>query len=99
MTTHITLPGRHLVLLPNADYIGISRRIENENERTKLKKIAEDIKPKGMGLIVRTASEGKDPEDFSDDISFLLKLWDSIKQKEQSGSSTTLSSQGYKFNL
>ena len=86
VTTHITLPGRHLVLLPNADYIGISRRIENDSERSKLKRIAEDIKPKGMGLIVRTASEGKDLDDFSHDISFLLKLWDSIKQKEHSGS-------------
>ncbi|HEX3028778.1 MAG TPA: ribonuclease E/G, partial [Clostridia bacterium] len=45
VTTHITLPGRHLVLLPNADYVGISRRIENESERIKLKKIAEELKP------------------------------------------------------
>lgn len=86
VTTHVTLPGRHLVLLPNADYIGISRRIENETERSKLKKIAEAIKPKGMGLIVRTASEGKEQDDFSHDINFLLKLWDTIKQKEHSGS-------------
>ena len=85
VTTHITLPGRHLVLLPNADYIGISRRIENESERGKLKKIAESIKPKNMGLIVRTASEGKEAEDFSHDLGFLLKLWDTIKQKEHSG--------------
>ncbi|MCX8129344.1 MAG: Rne/Rng family ribonuclease [Clostridia bacterium] len=85
VTTHITLPGRHLVLLPNADYIGISRRIENELERSKLKKIAESIKPKNMGLIVRTASEGKEAEDFSHDLNFLLKLWDTIKQKEHSG--------------
>lgn len=85
VTTHITLPGRHLVLLPNADYIGISRRIENEAERAKLKKTAEEIKPRGMGLIVRTASEGKDSEDFSHDLNFLMKLWESIKQKEHSG--------------
>ncbi len=85
VTTHITLPGRQLVLLPNADYVGISRRIENDGERSKLKKIAEKIKPKGMGLIVRTASEGKESEDFSHDLNFLLKLWDSIKQKERSG--------------
>lgn len=85
VTTHITLPGRQLVLLPNADYIGISRRIEDEDERIKLKKIAEKIKPKNMGLIVRTVSEGKREEDFKNDINFLVKLWDKIKQKEQSG--------------
>ncbi|RCX18896.1 RNAse G [Anaerobacterium chartisolvens] len=86
VTTHITLPGRHLVLLPNADYTGISRRIENESERIKLKKIADEIKPKDVGLIVRTASEGKDVEDFKHDLNFLLRLWESIKQKEHSGS-------------
>ncbi|MCX7842162.1 MAG: Rne/Rng family ribonuclease [Clostridia bacterium] len=85
VTTHITLPGRHLVLLPNADYVGVSRRIENDQERCKLKKIAEKIKPKGMGLIVRTVSEGKHEEDFSHDLNFLLKLWEKIKQKEFSG--------------
>lgn len=86
VTTNITLPGRHLVLLPDADYTGVSRRIENESERSKLKKFAENLKPKGMGLIVRTASEGKNEADFSEDLSFLLKLWESIQQKERSGS-------------
>ncbi len=85
VTTNVTLPGRHLVLLPDADYTGVSRRIANDSERAKLKKIAEKLKPKGMGLIVRTASEGKDEEDFASDLSFLLKLWDSIRQKERSG--------------
>lgn len=86
VTTHITLPGKHVVLLPNADYIGISRRIENEAERSKLKKVAEKIKPKGMGLIIRTVSEGKSAEDFENDIGFLQKLWERIKQKERKGS-------------
>lgn len=85
VTTHITLPGRHIVLLPNADYTGVSRRIENESERNKLRKIAEKLKPKGMGLIVRTASEGKSEDDFSHDLNFLIKLWESIKQREFSG--------------
>lgn len=85
VTTNITLPGRHMVLLPGADYTGVSRRIENEKERTKLKKIADKLKPEGMGLIVRTASEGKKEEDFTDDLSFLIKLWESIRQKEKKG--------------
>ncbi len=85
VSTHITLPGRNLVLLPNADYIGISRRIESETERQKLKKIAEKLKPDNMGLIVRTASEGKEESDFVEDVSFLTKLWDKIKKTESSG--------------
>ena len=85
VTTHITLPGRHLVLLPNADYTGISRRIEKDIERSKLKKIADELKPEGMGLIVRTASEGKEAEEFTHDLNFLLRLWDTIRHKEPAG--------------
>lgn len=85
VTTHITLPGRQLVLLPNADYTGVSRRIIDEEERLKLKAIAEKLKPEAMGLIVRTASEGMSEEDFTADLEFLLKLWESIKQKEKAG--------------
>lgn len=85
VSTHITLPGRNLVLLPNADYVGISRRIENDDERQKLKKIAEKLKPENMGLIVRTVSEGKEENDFVEDVSFLTKLWAKIKEMESSG--------------
>ncbi len=85
VSTHITLPGRNLVLLPNADYVGISRRIESDEERQKLKRIAEKLKPDNMGLIVRTVSEGKNEEDFIEEVSFLTKLWSKIKQMESSG--------------
>ncbi len=85
LTTHITLPGRYLVLVPNAEYIGISRRIEDEEERQRLNDIIDRIRPKGMGLIVRTAAEGKEREDFLNDLDFLLKLWSTISKKEQKG--------------
>ncbi|NSW90602.1 MAG: Rne/Rng family ribonuclease [Firmicutes bacterium] len=85
ITTHITLPGRYLVLLPNADYVGVSRRIENEWERSRLKKIAEKIKPENMGLIIRTVAEGKSEEDFQNDMNFLIRLWETIQQKEAKG--------------
>lgn len=85
VTTHITLPGRYLVLMPTVEYIGVSRRIENEQERERLKKIAEEIKPKGMGLIVRTAAEDCSAEDFHSDIVFLSKLWENIKHKQRTG--------------
>lgn len=59
ITSHISLPGRHLVLMPMVDQVGVSRRIENEAERRRLREIIQRIKPAGCGLIVRTASEGK----------------------------------------
>ncbi|MBI2252652.1 MAG: ribonuclease E/G, partial [Armatimonadetes bacterium] len=64
VTAQITLPGRYLVYLPQTQYIGISRRIEDLQEKERLKSIAEEIKPKEAGLIVRTAAEGKNKEDL-----------------------------------
>lgn len=78
VTTHITLPGRYIVLMPTIDYIGISRRIENEEERSRLKSIVEGIKPEGMGIIIRTEAEGKNRDDFIEDINFLSGLWSKI---------------------
>lgn len=85
VSTHITLPGRYLVLLPNANYTGISRRIESQGERERLKAIAEKIKPMGMGLIVRTVAEGVEEAEFLQDISFLTKLWSKVMQEEENG--------------
>jgi ribonuclease G len=85
ITTHITLPGRYMVLMPTVNYIGVSRRIESENERQRLKGIAEKIKPETMGLIVRTAALDKNAADFAPDVDFLMRLWAKIKDGEQRG--------------
>ncbi|HWI54737.1 MAG TPA: ribonuclease E/G, partial [Desulfobacteria bacterium] len=85
VTTHITLPGRYLVLMPTVDYVGISRRIENEKERDRLREVAEKVKPANMGLIVRTIAEGLTEEDFQQDISLLTKLWRKIQNKAYHG--------------
>ena len=82
VTTYVTLPSRYLVLMPYVNHVGVSRRIESEEERQRLKMIAEQIKPKDMGIIVRTAAEGKQKEDFCSDIDFLCRLWNNIKDKE-----------------
>ena len=86
VTTHISLPGRQLVLLPSAEYVGVSRRIEDESQRAALKALAEKMRPEGMGLIVRTASELKSEEDLESDVKFLTKLWEKICQKTNGGS-------------
>ena len=54
VTTHYTIPGKYLVLMPNNDHIAISKKITDEEERNRLQKILEDIKPKGIGVIIRT---------------------------------------------
>lgn len=85
VTTHITLPGRYLVLMPTVDYVGISRRIEDERERERLREVAEKVKPANMGLIVRTIAEGLTEEDFRQDILLLTKLWRKIQNKAYQG--------------
>src|SRR6185295_18814022 len=65
ITSHITLPGRFLVYMPTVTHIGVSRRIEDEAERTRLKDILERIRPAGLGgFIVRTAGEQRNEDDF-----------------------------------
>lgn len=85
VTTHITLPGRFLVLMPTVDYIGISRRIESERERERLKDLANRVKPEGMGAIVRTVAEGIEEEELRQDISLLTKLWRKILSRSAHG--------------
>lgn len=86
ITTHITLPGRYIVLTPFTDYVGISRRITDQAERMRLKQLAEQLKPKGMGVIIRTAAEGMSAQDFESDINFLLALFNKIQNQSKLGS-------------
>jgi ribonuclease G len=90
ITTKLTLPGRYLVLMPKVDYVGISRRIEDEAERERLKEIAEQFKPENAGLIVRTVAEGALKEVFSQDIQSLLKMWERIMLREENTSGPAL---------
>ncbi len=81
VVTQVTLPGRNVVLMPTVDYVGVSRRIAAEEERSRLKKIAARAKPRGYGVIVRTAAEGADEKELAQEIAFLVKLWRRIKAK------------------
>ena len=85
ITTNIVLPGRYLVLLPNSDQSGISRKIENPEERKRLKKILRELDiPDGMGVIMRTAGEGQQLRYFVRDLALLLEEWQSVQQKIKS---------------
>jgi len=90
VTTHLTLPGRYVVLMPTVDYVGISRRIEDEGERKRLKSLAEEIKPEGVGVIVRTVAEGMEREDLTGDIQTLTNLWKRIQSKAMRSSAPQL---------
>ena len=82
ITSHISLPGRHLVYMPTVDHIGISRRIEDEDERERLREIVEPLKKPGSGYIVRTVSEGKSEEDLIADMQYLTVLWEEISTRQ-----------------
>ncbi len=80
---NISLPGRYLVLLTFTDHIGVSRKIENPDERERLSKIVQKIKPDGVGFIVRTASEGKNEKDLIYDAEYLLRLRKNVREKSE----------------
>lgn len=83
VTTHITLPGRYLVLMPMVDYIGVSRRIESDQERNRLKKLADEVRPNKMGLIVRTVAEGVSRDELAQDMEFLKKIWKKVQSAQK----------------
>jgi len=85
LTTNITIPSRYLVFMPNADNIGVSSRIESEEERIRLKSILieQESRIKDAGYIIRTAAEVADKEAIASDIKYLNRLWDNINNTSQ----------------
>jgi len=82
LTSYISLPGRYLVLLPNKSSCGVSRKIENESDRKRLKEIVEQIKKEdGVGFIVRTAGLNCTKQELARDYRRLLRLWQEIQKK------------------
>jgi ribonuclease E len=84
LTGNITLPGRYLVLMPYGKGVNLSRRIREDNERSRLRALAILIKPAGMGLLVRTEAEGKAEEAIMEDLEVLQKQWESIQHQATS---------------
>jgi len=82
ITTNISLPGRYLVHMPSVDHVGVSRKIEDRNERNRLRKIVQKNRKKGMGgYIVRTAGVGRSEADIANDMQFLHELWEALKAR------------------
>lgn len=81
LTTCFTLPGRFIVLMPNIPRIGVSKKIEKQEERNRLREIVKTHLPKGMGAIIRTTSEDTDEKLLLKDIAFLVHTWRSIQKK------------------
>ena len=90
ITSYISLPGRYLVLMPTLDHIGVSRRIRDEKERRRLREIIQTLRPPSSGFIVRTASEGAEPDEIRNDMEFLLHLWNNILKKKESSNAPSL---------
>ncbi|MBL8919687.1 MAG: Rne/Rng family ribonuclease [Myxococcaceae bacterium] len=83
VTSHISIPGRHLVFMPTVDHVGISRRIANEKERRRLREIVDRLRPPGTGFIVRTVAENVPSEKLEADIRFLIEVWNETVRKSE----------------
>lgn len=81
ISSHVSLPGRYLVYMPMVNHVGISRRIENEEERMRLKDIVQKIRPPDSGFIIRTASEGATEDELYMDMNFLFRVWENVQKK------------------
>jgi ribonuclease G len=84
VTTDISMPGRFLVLVPNADYIGISKKIYNSNEKRRLRQIAKNIRPPKFGLIIRTVAQGKDAKTLRADLDSMMRKWNQLEENVKS---------------
>ncbi len=81
ITSRVSLPGRHLVLMPWVSRVGVSRRIAGDRERRRLRAIVEKLRPSELGFIVRTVSHGVSEADIQADIDYLANLWEGIQQR------------------
>ncbi len=89
VTCHITLAGRYIVYMPFIEHTGVSRRIENEAERDRLKDILDNIKSEGRGAIARTVAEGQSNRTLKTDYNMLVKIWKEIEKKAKTSKPAT----------
>lgn len=90
VTSQVSLPGRYLVYMPFTDHLGVSRRIESDAERERLRESVQRLRPGHGGYILRTAAEGASEEDLAADIAFLGKLWERVLHRWEKNSVPTV---------
>lgn len=90
VTTHVSLPGRFLVFMPAAQQVAVSRKIEDEKERKRLKDIVQELAGEDDGFIVRTACEGRNKRDIQSDVRFLTTLWSRIRKRLETAATPEL---------
>ena len=109
VTTQVTFPGRFVVFLPTVSHVGVSRKIEDETERLRLRELLESLPRAGTGgigggggtggLIVRTAGEGRSAEDFSADLVYLRARWESVRSRAETAVAPALMHQDFDLAL
>jgi ribonuclease G len=87
ITSHISIAGRHLVVTPLSPRVGVSRRIESDRERRRLREIVSKARPEGLGFIIRTAGDNATEADLQADIRYLTTVWNDIQSKRKDASS------------
>ena len=80
VTRHVTIPGRDVVYMPFIEHTGVSRRIENDEERDRLKEILDNIRPEGKGIIARTVAEGSTNKILKSDYDMLVRIWKEVNK-------------------
>jgi len=81
ITSHVSIPGRHLVLTPWSQRVGVSRRIDSDKERRRLREIVSRLRPRDLGFIIRTAGEGAREADLEADIRYLASVWEEVQER------------------
>ncbi|MEK6684462.1 MAG: Rne/Rng family ribonuclease [Nitrospirota bacterium] len=90
VTMYVSLPGRYLVFMPNVNHVGVSRRIERDDERGRLKDLIYRFRKPGTGYIVRTVSEGMTEDEVQADMAFLELVWKNILKKKETSAAPAL---------
>ena len=99
ISSYLSMPGRFLVLMPTSEHIGISRRIEDEAERERLKRLVQKLRTEEFGYIVRTAAEGEQEEKLAYEMGFLNNLWKNIDKKFETAPAPSLLHQEISISL
>ncbi|MEE9219468.1 MAG: Rne/Rng family ribonuclease [Acidobacteriota bacterium] len=90
ITSYVSLPGRFLVFMPSIDYVGVSRKIDNDRERRRLKQIVSELRRDDHGWIVRTEGQRKRREELEADMNYLRNLWEDLRRRAERASAPAL---------